>query len=99
MHALLTYKDNILIFYRNKNIDKQPLAIVIDKKGKELFNIDYPTKQNSECVNNNISFYGANIDEENGVLQTIFTNGDCRYDFWCKYDLIQKKYMDCNFSK
>lgn len=99
MHALREYKDNILIFYRNKKSDNQPLATIVSRSGEELFTIDYPTKEDSECVNENISYYGATVDEINATIQCIFTNGNCRLDFWCKYDLSQKKYTDSNFSK
>ncbi len=97
--ALMAYENNILIFYRNKKSDKLPLASMVNKSGKELFKINFPTKDDSECISENISYYGAKSYKENRIIQIIFTNGICRFDFWCKYSLTEKKYIDSDFWK
>jgi len=93
-------EDRIIIFYRNKKSEKLPLASVVDLNGNELFSVDFPTTEDNECVNGNISCYGGGVHYENSkpIMQVVLTNGGCRRDFWCKYDLDKKEYIETGIS-
>lgn len=102
IHTLLRFNENIIIFYRNKKSDNAPVASMVNRLGRELQNIKFPTKDDNACVNENISYYGgggSGGDLNNSIISMTFTNGSCRFDFWCSYDLNQKKYIDSNFTK
>jgi hypothetical protein len=95
------YEENkIIIFYRNKKSENLPLASVVDIKGEELFTIDFPTIEDNECVDGNITCYGAGVGYENDILvmDVTLTNGACSRDFWCKYDLDKKEYFDTGIA-
>jgi len=93
-------EENFIIFYRNKKSDKLPLASIVNTKGEEQFSIDFPEKEDNECVNGNISFYYGGVGYENSILimDAVFTNGACRMDFWCKYDLGKRIYIASDLS-
>ena len=97
--AVQMYKDNMILFFDTKKSDNVPLALVLNVKGEELFSIPFPTDKDSECVNQNISFYGGKIVNEKSILEIVFVNGNCWLEFWCRYDLEGKKYINCGLRK
>ena len=99
IHAIQMYKENIILFFDAKKSDSVPLALVLNLEGEELFSIPFPTLEDSECVNQNIAFYGGKIDNEKSILEIVFVNGNCWLEFWCRYDLKEKKYIDSGLRK
>ena len=99
IHAIQMYKENIILFFDTKKSDSVPLALVLNLEGEELFSIPFPTLEDSECVNQNIAFYGGKIDNEKSILEIVFVNGNCWLEFWCRYDLKEKKYIDSGLRK
>ena len=99
IQAVQMYKENIILFFDTKKSDNIPLALVINLRGEELFSIPFPTTENSECVNQNITFYGGIIDNKKSILEIVFVNGNCFLEFWCRYDLKEKKYIDSGLRK
>ena len=99
IQAVQMYKENIILFFDTKKSDNIPLALVINLRGEELFSIPFPTTEDSECVNQNIAFYGGIIDNKKSILEIVFVNGNCFLEFWCRYDLKEKKYIDSGLRK
>ena len=97
--AIQMYKDNMILFFDTKKSDNASLALVLNVKGEELSSIPFPTDKDSECVNQNISFYGGKIINEKSILEIVFVNGNCWLEFWCLYDLQEKKYIDSGLRK
>jgi len=99
IRAIQKYKENLIIFFNIKKSDNASLGVVIDLEGKELFSIPFPVKEDSECINDDIIFYGSSIDLEKSTLEIVFTNGICWLEFWCRYDLENMKYIGSGLRK
>jgi len=97
--SIQMYRKDIILFFHTKKSDNIPLALVLNLKGEELFSIPFPTSEDSECVNQNIAFYGGKIDNKKSILEIVFVNGNCWLEFWCRYDLEKKKYIDSGLRK
>lgn len=88
---------NLVVVFVASNMRGDGVASVYNLNGTYLYKISYPKQHGMNC-NIEISYKWSSVIER-GIKIVFGTNSISHRDFWCDYDLIERKYVATNWAR
>ena len=95
--AVILLSLNLVVVFVASNMREDGVASVYNLNGRYLYKISYPEQHGMNC-NIETSYKWSSVIER-GIKIVFGTNSISYRDFWCDYDLIERKYVATNWAR